>query len=57
MPRRKDIDLADMTADEELRSLRQWAEQQRLFNVSDALGRILTKIKTGQTHRPDNAAR
>jgi hypothetical protein len=38
MPRPKGIDLADMTAEEELRSLRQWAAQQKLFNVSDALG-------------------
>jgi hypothetical protein len=57
MPRGREKNPEHMTAEEELQSLRQWAEQQRFFNVSDALGRILTKIKTGHTQRPDNAAR
>jgi hypothetical protein len=44
MPRPKDIDLADMTAEEELRSLLQWAEQQKFENVAAALRRVLAKL-------------
>lgn len=33
-----------MTAEEELRSLLKWAEQQRFENVAAALRRILTKL-------------
>ena len=52
MPRQKDIDLADMTAEQELRSLLQWAEQMQLANVAAALRRILTQIASGRIERP-----
>ena len=44
MPRRKDIDLADMTAEQELQSLLKWAEQVKLENVAAVLRRILAKL-------------
>lgn len=43
MPRRKK-DPDHMTAEEELRSVLQWAEQQRFKNVAEALRRIIAKL-------------
>jgi len=34
----------DMTAEEELRGLLKWAEQQGFLNVAEALRRTLTKV-------------
>lgn len=44
MPRRKDIDLTDMTAEQELQSLLKWAEQVKLENVAAVLRRMVAKL-------------
>ena len=47
MPCGRKKDPVKMTAEEELRSLLQWAEQTHLENVVAALRRVLTKLPTG----------
>jgi hypothetical protein len=49
MPRGRKPKPENMTAEEELRSLRQWAEQQDFRNVAAALRRVLTKLKKAHT--------
>jgi hypothetical protein len=44
MPRGRKKDPANMTAEEELRSLLQWAEKMRLENVAAVLRRVLAKL-------------
>jgi hypothetical protein len=44
MPGGRKKDPANMTAEEELRSLLQWAEQMQLENVAAALRRVLAKL-------------
>jgi hypothetical protein len=41
MPRKRP---EEMTAGEELRSLLQWAQQQRFHNIAAALQRVLAKL-------------
>jgi hypothetical protein len=44
MPRGRKKDPANMTAEEELRSILQWAEQMQLENIAAALRRVLRKL-------------
>jgi len=44
MPRGRKKDPANMTAEEEVRSLLQWAKQVQLENVAAALRRVLFKL-------------
>jgi hypothetical protein len=45
MPRGRKPKPENMTAEEELRCLLQWAEQQDFRNVAATLRRVLTKLK------------
>ena len=44
MPRRHK-DTENMTAEEELLSVLDWAKRMQLFNIAAALRRVLTKLK------------
>jgi hypothetical protein len=44
MPRRRK-DPENMTAEEELLSVLDWAKRMQLFNIAAALRRVLTKLK------------
>ena len=46
-------DAADMTAEEELRMLLQWAERMHFENVAAAVRRVLAKLPVSQRGRPE----